>query len=181
MIGRLKDMMRGRDGGWVISFSTSSDCSELFDELKNDNVEIDIRKCRNRRSTAANAYAWALIDKIAEKLQQKEPKNGWTPTEVYRKAIREIAGISYIVDIETDAIGIFKKSWEKGHLGRQVEYVGGSTKDGWSQIKVWFGSSEFDTEQMSRLIDSLIQEAETQGVPTISEEEEKKMLSWWGK
>ena len=67
MIGQLKDMTRSRDGKWVISFATSEDFSAMFDELADKEVTVEIKRVRQRRSLDANAYAWVLIDKIAER------------------------------------------------------------------------------------------------------------------
>jgi hypothetical protein len=62
-----------------------------------------------------------------------------------------------------------------------VEIIPGSSKPGWINVKAWKGSSDFDSVQMARLIDSLIQEAEQQGIPTVSDKEAERMLSQWGK
>lgn len=174
MIGRLKDMMKGRDGEWVISFTTPENFTEMFDSLADVQVDIQIKKASKRRSLSANGLAWVLIDQIAEKTHMKK-------TEVYRNAIREIGGVSTYMGMRNDVIPVFTRSWEMGHLGRQVEVIEGSQKEGWSNVQVYFGSSEFDTEQMSRLIDSLKQDAEALGIPTISPEEEKRLLAQWGK
>lgn len=174
MIGHLKDMMKSRDGGWVISFSTPEDFRERFDELADKEVSIEIKRHSRKRSLSANNLAWELIDKIAE-------KTGINKTEVYRNAIREIGGVSTYAGLRDDVIPFFKQSWEAGHVGRQVEIIEGSTKEGWSNVRIYFGSSEFDTEQMSRLIDSLMQDAQQLGIPTVSPEEEQRLLAQWGK
>ena len=174
MIGHLKEMTRSRGGEWIVSFSTSEDFRERFDDLVGKDVSIEIKKAGRRRSADANAYAWALIDQIAE-------KTGVKTTDVYRNAIREIGGISTCVGLKDTVIDAFRQSWEAGHLGRQVEIVGHSSKEGWSNVRIYFGSSEFDSAQMARLIDSLIQDAEALGIPTITEEQAQTMLGKWGK
>ena len=75
----------------------------------------------------------------------------------------------------------FCEIWTKGHLGRQVEIIPGSAKPGWINVRAWKGSSDFDSAQMARLIDSLIQDAENLGIPTIPDEEIERMVSRWGK
>ena len=174
MTGYLHDLTRSRGGEWIISISTPEDVREKFDELSGKQVSVEIKKAGKRRSTDANAYAWALIDRIAE-------KTGVKKTEVYRNAIREIGGISTCVGLKDSVIPAFRQSWESGHLGRQVEVVGNSSKEGWSNVRIYFGSSEFDSAQMARLIDSLIQDAEALGIPTITDEQAKTMLGKWGK
>ena len=82
--------------------------------------------------------------------------------------------------MKDEAIQTFREGWEKGHLGRQVEIIPGSTKPGWSNVKIFFGSSEFDTIQMGRLIDILIQDAESLGIPTLTEKQLEKYYGKWG-
>lgn len=179
MIGWLKDLTVNRDGTQNVTVTVSADFSETYDELKDTAVTVEIKRYRKHRSRDANAYAWVLIDQITEKLQQKEPKAGWRPIDVYRNAIREIGGVSTIIGIRTDAVETFRRNWEANHLGRQVEIIDGSGKAGWSNVRVFWGSSEFDTAQMSRLISSLIQDAEALGIPTITDDEAGRLLGKW--
>ena len=172
MIGRLKDLTRSRDGQWLITLSTPENFSDTYDELSDKDVSFDIKAAKRHRSLSANAYAWVLIDKIAE-------KTGVKVSEVYRNGIREIGGVSTCVGMKDEAIPVFRESWEKGHLGRQVEVIPGSAKEGWSNVKIYFGSSEFDSSQMARLIDSLIQDAESLGIPTITDEQAEKLIGKW--
>ena len=172
MNGFLKDLTINRDGTQNVTVTVSSDFREAFDELNGKEVTVEIKLARKSRSLDANAYAWVLIDQIAEKTGEKVK-------DVYRNAIREIGGVSTMLGMKDEAVPIFKESWEKGHIGRQIEVFPGSTKKGWSNVKVWFGSSEYDSAQMSRLIDSLIQDAEALGIPTISDKEAERLLGKW--
>ena len=181
MIGKLREILRGRNGNFVVSFETPLDCGDLFDELRDTEVEITIKKWFRHRSRDANAMAWVLIDQIAEKMQEKEPWHGWTTQEIYRNAIRDIGGISTILGIKTVAVDTFRRNWERGHIGRQVVVLEEGKKDGWSTVKVFYGSSDFNTVQMSALINILIQEAEQLGIPTMTEQEEKRLIAGWTK
>lgn len=181
MIGKLKELLRLSGGEWLVSFITKDDPRTLFDELKDAAVRIVITKASKHRSLSANAYAWVLIDQIAEKLQQKEPKNGWTVLEVYRNAIREIGGISDIYGVKETAVEAFKELWCGDHLGRQVQVIPGSSKPGWVNVKAWKGSSDFDSLQMTVFINGLIQEAEGLGIGTVSDKEVERMLNGWQK
>lgn len=181
MIGKLKDLLRLSGGEWLVSFITRDDPRSLFDELKDHAVKIDLKKASKHRSLSANAYAWVLIDQITEKLQQKEPRNGWTKTEVYKNAIREIGGISEVYGVKEAALEAFKELWIGDHLGRQVEVIPGSGKTGWLNVRAYKGSSDFDCQQMNIFINSLVQEAEAQGIHTVSDQEVERMLTGWQK
>ena len=174
MIGKLKDLLRLQGGEWLVSFTTREDPATLFDDLKDNPVRVEMKKASKHRSLSANNYAWVLIDKIAE-------KTGVPVTEVYQNAIREIGGVSDYYGMKEQAYESFCEIWTKGHLGRQVEIIPGSTRPGWINVRAWKGSSDFDSAQMARLIDSLIQDAESLGIPTIPDDEVERMVSKWGK
>lgn len=174
MIGRLKDMTRSRDGKeWVITFSTPEDFSGTFDELSEKEVSIDIKEARKHRSLTANGYAWMLIDKIAE-------KTGIKKSEVYRNAIREIGGVSETVCAQDNAVDRLREIWQKNGLGWQTDTMP-SKLPGCTNVILYYGSSSYDSKQMSSLIDSLIQDAEALGIPTLTDEQAGRLLGKWGK
>ena len=175
MEGRLTGFSLTPDGdGQNITVTVAADFREAYDELKDGPVEIEIKKARKHRSLEANRYAWVLIDQIAAKTHTKR-------SEVYRKAIREIGGVSKDMLMKCDAVPIFRRIWESQGLGNQVEVVDVEEETEWASVRVFFGSSTYDTTQMSLLLDSLIQDAESIGIPTITPKEEEKMLQRWSR
>ena len=173
MEGRLTGYTSNRDGTNNITVTVSADFGAEYDELEKTPVEITIKKAQKHRSLQANAYAWKLIDEIAAKTHVKR-------SEVYRNAIREIGGVSKDMFMQTDAVPVFTQIWEKQGLGNQVEVVD-TEETGWASIRVFFGSSTFDVSQFSALLDSLIQDAEALGIPTITPKEEERMLGKWAR
>ena len=97
MEGRLTGFSLNRDGTQNITVTVAADFSGTFDELKEEAVTVEIKKFRKHRSLDSNAYAWLLIDKIAEKTRIKK-------SEVYRNAIREIGGVSDTVCVVNRAV-----------------------------------------------------------------------------
>lgn len=175
MEGRLTGFSLTPDGGCQnITVTVAADFRETYDELKDGLVDITIKKATKHRSLEANRYAWTLIDQIAAKIHEKR-------RDVYRKAILDIGGVSKDMFIKADALPVFTAIWEKQGLGNQVEVVDTEDETGWCSIRVFFGSSTYDTAQMSTLLDSLIQEAESLGIPTITPKEEERMLGRWAK
>ena len=128
---------------------------------------VEIKEYRKKRSLSANAYAWVLIDKIAERLNL-------TKTEVYRHAIKEIGGVSDIVCVQSQAVDALCKGWEHNGLGWITERME-SKINGCVNVVLYYGSSCYDTAQMSRLIDTLIAEAKEQGIETMTPEELKRL------
>ena len=173
MEGRLTGFSLNRDGSQNVTVTVTGDFGGMYDELKDSPVSIEIKKAQKHRSMEANRYAWVLIDQIAAKLHLKK-------SEVYRNAIREIGGVSKDMFMQTGAVPVFREIWEKQGLGNQIEVVD-TEETGWTSIRVYFGSSTFDVSQFSALLDSLIQDAEALGIPTITPKEEERMLGKWAK
>lgn len=173
MEGRLTGFSLNRDGSQNVTVTVTADFAAMYDELKKDPVTVEIKKLRKHRSHDANAYAWVLIDRIAE-------RTGISKSEVYRNAIREIGGVSETVCVQTEKAERMKTWWNAKGLGWQAESFP-SKIAGCTNLTLYCGSSEYDTAQMARLIDSLIQDAEALGIPTITPKEEENMLQRWGR
>lgn len=172
MTGRLTGMQRLFGGEWLITLSTREDFTEQYEALKDAPISFEIKKAANKRSRDANAFCWVLIDKIAEKMNI--PKS-----EVYRQAIREIGGVSETVCIQDKAVERLRAGWEKNGIGWQSDIMP-SKLPGCTNVILYYGSSTYDTAQMSRLIDLLIQEAEQLGIPTMKDEA-AELVGRWGK
>ena len=173
MEGRLTGFSLNRDGSQNVTVTVAGDFGTMYDELKDAPVSIEIKKSQKHRSMEANRYAWVLIDQIAARQHMKK-------SEVYRKAILDIGGVSKQMLMKEDAVPIFRDIWESKGLGNQVE-IDDVDEMGWASVTVYFGSSTYDTAQMSALLDSLIQDAEALGIPTITPKEEERMLGKWAK
>ena len=172
MTGRLTGIQRLFGGEWLIALSTREDFTEQYEALKDAPISFEIKKAASKRSRDANAFCWVLIDKIAEKMNI--PKS-----EVYRQAIREIGGVSETVCIQDKAVERLRTGWEKNGIGWQSDIMP-SKLPGCTNVILYYGSSTYDTAQMSRLIDLLIQEAEQLGIPTMKDEA-AELVGRWGK
>ena len=173
LVGTLKNLSVNRDGTQDITISIQGNIEELYDELANEEVEVSIKKHSKRRSLDANAKAWMMIDLLAEKLKIKK-------TEVYQNAIREIGGVSDLVCVRDYAADTLCKNWSSHGIGWMTE-KSPSKLPGCVNVTLWYGSSVYNTKQMSDLIGILIQECNNQGIPTMTEDEIKKTLALWGK
>ncbi len=171
MTGRLKDLTFGRNGEQIITLTVRADFREEFDSLKDCDVDVEIKKHRKKRTVDANAYCWVLIDKLADKLSIDK-------REVYREAIRSIGGVSEIVCVRAEAYEKLKQIWTSKGIGWQVEKLP-SKLDGCINAVLYYGSSTYDTEQMSRLIDNLVQDCKAVGIPTETPEQIEKIKSLW--
>ena len=144
------------------------------DKIKPDKeYTCEIKQKRQRRSRDANAYFWAMCGKLAAVL--RIPRE-----EIYRELIKEIGDNYSIQWMQSDFEESICRAWRSQGLGWLTEPTG-RQKQGFSQICFYIGSSEYDTAQMSRLIDLLLEECKAQGIETLSDREKSLMLQEWGK
>ena len=134
--------------------------------------DLTIKQHREKRSLDANSYAWVLIGKLAGELHMK-------PAEVYRQAIKEVGDNYTPVCIREKDVARFIKSWENNGLGWPVDDLGPSQVKGCRNLAAYHGSSTYDTAQMSRLIDNLVQDCKELGIETRPQEEIDSLLGAW--
>lgn len=132
--------------------------------FKEGNYEIE-RK-RKKRSTDANALCWKLCTEIANVLRTDKDS-------VYVDMLKRY-GQSDIVSVlsTVDVMGYFK----------YFDVFGTGTVKGkeFTHYKVYKGSSEYDTREMSILLDGIIDEAKSLDIEVISEREKSLLLMEWG-
>lgn len=161
--------------GARISFAIPSDqltaAKLLADELREGEISLECKRWRNRRSLDANAYMWELVGKLAQKTRQK-------PVDVYRHAIKEIPGNSTLVCVQNKAKDVLRQQWQAKGLGWQTDELP-SKIDGCTNILLYYGSSVYDTTQMSLLIDSIVDEAKELGIETLTPYELEGMKAQW--
>lgn len=148
---------------------------EAIEQLKNeDKLDIDIKKYRKKRSLDANAYCWVLCDKIAKEVS----KDGTITTkeDIYKNAIKNIGTFEPMI-VEGKAFENFKRIWEKQGLGFLIQEV--TRKDKCIKVHCYYGSSTYDTKEMSLLIELLVEEAKQLNIEVKTEQEIESLLKMW--
>lgn len=132
----------------------------------------EIKEKRPKRSLDANAYCFVLIGKLAKVL--RIPKE-----DIYREAIKGIGGNSEIICIQDKAVDAFRKGWERNGLGWVTETMP-SRIEGCTNVIVYYGSSTYDSKQMSVLIDHIIADCKEHGIETMTPRELAQLKEKWG-
>ena len=174
MIGRLKDMVKDRDGNWVISFTTKDRFDgNKFDELAKVDCDIDIRKHRNIRSKNANSYFHVLVNKIAGETGESDEEVKIRLITSYGALARTEDGklLMFVLPQDADATDYYKYAV----LYDQRE-INGTVCNMW---KVYKDSHKMDTKEMARVIDGAIKEAKELGIETTTPAELEKMKQQW--
>lgn len=145
-----------------------------LEDIKKDKLSIEIKKYCKKRSVDANAYCWILCDKIAKKLTVEEAVV--LKEDVYKDAISHIGTFEPMI-VEEKAFDNFKRIWEKQGLGFLVKEI--LRKDKCVKVFCYYGSSTYDTKEMSLLIELLVEEAKSLGIETKPQAEIDSLLKQW--
>lgn len=164
------------DGNMRITFTTPyklEDIAGELDELRDKDIDLTIERHRKKRSLDANAYCWVLIGRLAEKMRISRET-------IYREAIRDIGGNYYTICAkdQNEADGICE-NWSRNGIGWVAEQFE-SKIEGCVNVILYKGSSVYDTAQMSRLIDRIIDDCKDQHIDTKPPEEIEALAKSWG-
>lgn len=163
------------EAGWLMVKPIREDMGKamaIVRKLKPKAYDLTVKEHRKKRSLDANAYAWVLIGKLADTMRIP-------PTVVYKNAIQNIGGNYEVIPIRDEAAEKFKEIWQKQGLGWPCVDMGPSKIPGYRNLRAYYGSSTYDTRQMSLLIDALIQDCKALDIETLSEEKLSAMMEGW--
>ena len=163
------------EGGWLMVKPEKEDIGKamaLVRKHKNKIYNLEVKEYRRKRSLDANAYAWTLIHKLALSMQI-------TPLEVYRQAIVNVGCNHEIIPIKEEAAAHFKKIWEAKGLGWPCLDLGKSKIPGYRNLAAYYGSSTYDVQQMSQLIDNLVQDCKALDLETLPPEKLSLLKEEW--
>ena len=163
------------EAGWLMLKPTKEDMGlamSFVRKMKQKLYEAVLKEHRKKRSLDANAYAWVLIGKLSDAMRIP-------PAEVYINAIQNIGGNYEVIPIREEAVDKFTEVWKKQGLGWPCVDMGPSRIQGYRNLRAYYGSSTYDTRQMSLLIESLIQDCKALDIETLSEEKLSAMMGGW--
>lgn len=148
--------------------------ASYIDSLADDKEYIlTVKEHKHKRSLNANSYAWTLMDKLAEKLRMAK-------TDIYRSYIKEIGGNNSLVCVQDKALDDLIKTWTAHDTGWLAEPEK-SKLDGCTNVRLYYGSSVYDTAQMSRLIELIVADCKANDIETLTPEELSRMSEEWGR
>lgn len=175
----MSEPIRFRDikleGGCLIIRPEKEDMGKamaLARKHKNRVYDLEIKEHREKRSLDANAYAWVLIHKLAAAMRLK-------PIEVYREAVLVVGDNYTPMCVREQDVERHKRIWESHGDGWQCVDRGQANVPGCRTVFAYYGSSVFDTKQMSRLIDSLIQDCKALDIETMPPDKLSALVGEW--
>lgn len=139
--------------------------------LDKDKVfDIEEHKEKKKRSLNANAYCWVLMGQIADVI-------GRTKEDVYRDYIKN-KGIFRVITLNKEAVPTFIKVWSERGLGWVCE-TSETNKEDLIDVIAYYGTSSYNTKQMSNFVDYVVQEARNLGIKTKEDIEIESLINDW--
>lgn len=138
--------------------------------VKQKLFQIEIKLYRQARSLNANAYLWVLCEQLSEKL-------GIDKEDIYRRAVKE-SGLSQDLQLPNKAVPTMQRAWERQGIGWFSKKVDG-VDENTSLIRFYYGSSCYNSKQMARLLDNIVQECHAQDIDTLTPSERALLCDKW--
>lgn len=116
-----------------------------IDELNKDTYSFEIKKPKSKRSLEQNSLLWALIREMAPVMQMDE-------MDIYIQLLESAnAKYDYLLGLP-----IIEKELKRNFRAVKVEGVEFINEQMMYKYKCFYGSSKFDTKEMTTLIDKAL-------------------------
>ena len=166
--GKINNISFDINGNAILSLEIYEKNTLLreYETLEKENLlSIEIKKYKNKRSLNANNYCWVLINELGNAMNLSKD-------EVYLLMLKRY-GQNELVSIlsNINVTGYFK-----------YYEVAGTTmlnNKEFTHYRIYKGSSEYDTKEMSILIDGIVSECQELGIETLTPDELEKLKSEW--
>ena len=148
-----------------ITFASDS-IPEGLENLQGE-LTVSVKKFRPHRTKDANALLWACIGDISKALTED-------PWKVYLRLLKRYGKYTYIV-VKENVVDAVSRQW------RETEVIGETEIGGQKAVQMlcFFGSSTYDKEEFSKLLDGTKQEMEEMGLTPPPSKDMMRALEVW--
>lgn len=170
---KLLDVSYDAKGHQRVTFELSEKAD--MSDLKDRDIRLKAVRWREKRSLNANAYFYALANKIAQATSQ-------SLTEVHNTLISDYGRVEMNGDTVMNIIMDADVDWRKLEGIHLHPTSGRRVMDNGRMYQVYLvmrGSHTYDSKEMSTLLDGTISEAQALGIETITPDEKARMLQQW--
>lgn len=124
--------------------------------------KYEIKEYKQKRSLNANAYAWKLITEIGNVLRKSKE-------EVYLQMLKDYG--------QSEIVSMLSSISPSGYFKYYEKFGKGTIKGKeFTHYKIYKGSSEFNSKEMSIFIDGIVQEAKQVGIQTLEDKEIEELI-----
>lgn len=163
----------GKEYGGEITatFTVPPQFADDVHSLIGQDIDLQYKKYLEKRSLDQNNLMWAVCAELGEALHIPS-------IEVYRNAVRDI-GVYIDYTVSREALQEAIKIHQSRGIAWLVDIIDDTCDD--VHVRFYHGSSVYTTEQMSRLLDWLIDEAEQIGIVLKAGPELERLAKEYGK
>jgi len=128
---------------------------------------FEIKEFKQHRTLSQNAYAWKLINELANKMQLSKE-------DMYMKMLKDYG--------QSEIVSMLSNINPNGYF-KYFESIGTGIVNNkeFTHYRIYKGSSEYTTLEMKYFIDGIVQECENVGIPTLTPNEIERMKLVWTK
>lgn len=173
MKGRIIDLTYGINRKQRITLEVDGDFRKTFDDLKDTEISVDIKKYRKKRSKDANAYFHVLVNKIAI-------SQGLGNDEVKKSLVLEYGALAK--DTEGQTVGFkLPSSVDVDGIYPYAKEFDERTENGkvFKCYLIYKQTHTLDSKEMARLIDGTVYVAKDLGIETDTPEQIAKYKMEW--
>ena len=182
---KMTGFLRGLSLNWKtrrpeITLEVDGDAADI-EKLKDKKLSVELKQYREKRSLDANAYYWVLVGKLADVLGQS---SAWVHNHMLRKygqiMVIDYQGV-YTVLPDTDEAQKAIDEAETYHLKPTSQVKPGKGGKMYRTYMMLRGSSDYDSKEMSTLINGLVEECKVVGIETLPPAELERMIKAYEK
>ena len=175
--GKLKSITRNwLTGRWEVTFEVNEDITGGIDSIKDKPLSITAKISRKKRSLDSNAYYWQLLSRLAEALHIS--KSRCHNIMLARYGQLEVLDGHLVYVVVPDTPDGEEKALEADtfHIKPTSEVNKGKDGTVFQTYMMLRGSSTYNTEEMSKLINGLVDECKDKGIETLTPAQIDEMM-----
>lgn len=151
---------------------SSADIEQMSDKV----LRLKAVQWRNKRSLDANAYYWTLTAKLAEALKISKPCAHNLILRKYGQVVTFDGAGAYVRIPDTDAAEQAALEASTYHIRPTHQVISGKDGVDYRTYIMLKGSSDYDTREMTELIDGLVGDCKELGIETLPPAELARMM-----
>lgn len=179
--GRIKSISKDwKTGKFIVAFEVDADISGQIESMADRELRITAKRWREKRSLDANAYHWTLIGKLADAMRVSK---AYMHNMMLRKYGQdEVIGgkLVYVVLPDTHDGERIAEEADTYHIRPTSEVKFDQEGIPFRTYIMMRGSRTYDSAEMARLIDGVVQECKEVGIETATPDEIERMKQEWG-
>lgn len=156
-----------QNGNGKVTLELDKRYLQRLETFKDKELELNVKEYKEDRSKQANSYMWVILQEMADLLNT-------TKEDLYKKYIKD-KGLFRIIKVNNSAVNTMSKIWNDRGLGWFTD-IANQNEDN-TELILYYGTSSYDTKQMSLFIDYIVQDAKELGIDTTTLEEQQRLLN----